>query len=102
MSDRRHDHDPILHLNTNRNADLLAVIRHQGIHPDATAVRADRVDPDGIDVTVTTPDGTTRARVAFAEPIEDFPAGVRVAFVRLARQARADTPPDYQPKEHPQ
>jgi len=83
-----HHHDPIRHLNTNRNDDLLAVIRQAG-YPAATAVRADRVDPVGIDVTVTTPGGTTTGRVEFPEPIDDFPAGVRVAFVRWARRARA-------------
>lgn len=86
-----HHHDPIHHLNTNRKDDLLAVVRSNCGHPEATAVRADHIDPEGIDVTITTPGGTMQARVPFPEPIEDFPAGVRLSFVRLVRRAREAT-----------
>lgn len=58
-------------------------------HPDATAARAERIDASGIDLILETPAGQSASRVEFDEPIGDFPAGFRVAFVRLARRARS-------------
>ncbi len=84
-----HHHDPLEQMNTHRSEELLAIVRAFGGHPDALAVRAEDVDPGGIDVAVTTPDGPSRTRIAFPEPVTDFPAGMRLTFVRLARRARA-------------
>ncbi len=89
MKHRRHS-DPLQHMNADYGDDLLAAARALGGHPDATAARAEHVDRHGVDLAVVTPTGTVTARVDFAEPIPeaDYPDGVRVAFVRLARRAR--------------
>ncbi len=87
---RNHNPDPLHHLNTHRVDELLAVARTAGGMPHATAARAERVDAQGIDITVETPDGPARTRAEFLEPVLDYPAGIRVAFVRLARKARSD------------
>ncbi|MGI8999594.1 MAG: DUF2470 domain-containing protein [Candidatus Limnocylindria bacterium] len=59
-------------------------------YPEATAASAEAVDRFGLDLRVATPTGDALVRVDFAEPIpeDDYPDGVRVAFVRLARRAR--------------
>jgi heme iron utilization protein len=82
--------DPLQQMNANHGDGLLLAARAFAGHPDATAARAERVDQSGIDVRLETPSGPTDARVEFTEPIpdDDYPGGVRVAFVRLVRRAR--------------
>lgn len=82
------NHDPVEQMNAHRTDELLVIAQTVGQVPDATAVRADAVDAAGIEITVETPGGTMRRRVDFLEPINDYPSGIRVAFVRLARHAR--------------
>jgi hypothetical protein len=76
-------HDPRERLDEHHADELLAVARADGGHPDATSARAERVDRDGIDLTIETPHGPAIARVAFTEP-----SRIRVAFRALARAAR--------------
>lgn len=83
MSRRRPAHDPRERLNEHHADELLAIARAFGGHPDATSARAERVDRDGIDLTIQTPSGRATARVPFAEP-----SGIRMAFRTLARAAR--------------
>jgi putative heme iron utilization protein len=89
VNHRRHT-DLLRHINHDHSDDLLVAARAFAGHPDATAARAERIDPHGIDLVVQTPSGPATARVDFAEPIPDadYPDGVRVAFVRLVRRAR--------------
>lgn len=89
MRHERHS-DPLQHMNEDHAHDLLSAARAFSGHPDATAARAERIDRHGIDLQVETPAGQAAARVEFAEPIpeQDYPGGVRVAFVRLVRRAR--------------
>lgn len=86
------DHDPLERINTHRRDELLAIVRAYGGRPDAEAVRAEGVDRTGIDVVVERPPPSARVRIDFPEPVEDFPSGVRLTFVRLARQAHAQGP----------
>lgn len=88
MSHRRPAHDPRERLNARHGDELVAVARAFGGHPDATSARAERVDRDGIDLTIQTPHGPATARVSFAEPDAAEPAGIRMAFRTLARRAR--------------
>ena len=89
MAHRGHD-DPVHHLNNDHTDDLLAAARAFAGYPDATAARAQRVDRFGIDLLLDGPGGRTEARIEFADPVpeDEFPRGVRVAFVRLSRRAR--------------
>ncbi|MGI8755477.1 MAG: DUF2470 domain-containing protein [Acidimicrobiales bacterium] len=80
-------HDPLERINSHRLDQLLAIARTFGGHPAARSVRADGFDRAGIDLTVDDPGGPASCRVTFLEPVEDFPTGVRLAFVRLARAA---------------
>jgi len=83
-------HDPTERLNAHHRDELLITARTFGGHPDATSARAERVDRDGIDLAIETPRGPAVARVAFIEPVTDTkPSGIRRAFLRLARNARA-------------
>jgi hypothetical protein len=83
-------HDPRQRLNDHHTDHLLAVARAFGGHPDATSARVERVDRDGLDLTIQTPSGAATARVSFEQPAtDDGPAGIRRAFRTLARQARA-------------
>ncbi len=82
------NHDPIEQMNRHRTDELLVIARTVGEVPDAIAVCADAVDPTGIQISIETAEGTVRRRVDFLEPIHDYPTGIRVAFVRLARHAR--------------
>jgi hypothetical protein len=75
-------HDPGERLNEHHPDDLLAIVRAFGGHPDATSARAERIDREGIDLTIRTPQGPATARVAFVEP-----SGIRMAFRTLARAA---------------
>ena len=88
----RHDRhsDPLRHMNDDHADELLLAARAFAGHPDATAVRAEHVDQRGIGLELATPSGSTAARIEFTEPIADdeFPDGVRIAFVRLVRRAR--------------
>lgn len=90
MSHRQH-HDPIQRLNEHHADDLLVIARALGGHADALSALAERVDRDGIDLAVETPRGPATVRVRFTEPVDaaDDLGAVRVAFVRLARRARA-------------
>jgi len=86
-----HDHgDPLQHVNDDHAADLLFAVQVLGGLPDATSARAVAVDRHGVDVVVTTPAGDCEEELLFAEPIPDdeYPAGFRVAFVRMIRDAR--------------
>lgn len=89
MSHRAH-HDPVERLNDHHADDLLVIAQALGGHPDAVSARAERVDPNGIDLVLETPRGRATTRVPFAEPVDraDDMGAVRVAFVRLARRAR--------------
>lgn len=88
MSHRRH-HDPVQRLNDHHGDDLLAIAQAFGGHADATAARAERVGPDGIDLALDTPDGHATVRVAFAEPAGDEDrGGLRMAVRALTRRAR--------------
>lgn len=80
---------PLQRMNDDHADDLLATARAFA-DPDATAARVEKVDRRGIDLVVETPGGSAPARVEFAEaiPEDDYPGGVRVAFVRLVRRAR--------------
>lgn len=80
--------DPLRHLNSDHLDELLLTARAFSGHRDATAARAERVDAGGIDLVLETPGGQAAARVEFGVPIDDFPAGFRVAFVRLVRLVR--------------
>jgi len=82
--------DPLQHMNDDHADELLLAARAFAGHPDATAARAERVDHRGIDLRLDTPSGPTAARIEFTEPIneDEYPDGVRVAFVRLVRRAR--------------
>lgn len=85
-----HDqHSDALHtINTRHPDQLLAIARAFGGHTDATQGQAERIDAEGIELVLETPSGPTTVRVGFAEPVVDYPDGVRVAFVRLARAAQ--------------
>ncbi|MGH8775446.1 MAG: DUF2470 domain-containing protein [Jiangellaceae bacterium] len=90
MRHERHA-DPIQHMNDDHADELLTVARALAGHRDATTARAEHIDRHGVDLRVETPAGPSTARVEFAEPIGEgeYPDGVRVAFVRLVRRARA-------------
>lgn len=82
-------HDPVQHVNHDHADDLLAAVRALGGHPDAVSARADRIDREGIDLSVDTPRGPTQARVDFTEPVADGDSrALRSAFADLARRAR--------------
>ncbi len=85
----RAPHDPLERINAHRVDELVAIARAFGGVGEVLGVRAELVDAEGIDIHVESPTGATTARVRFLEPVRDYPAGVRVAFVRLARRARA-------------
>lgn len=91
MRHERHA-DPLQHMNDDHADQVLVAARALAGHPDATAARAEGVDRHGIDLVVETPNGLAEARLEFLEPIpeDNYPDGVRVAFVRLIRRARAE------------
>lgn len=91
-----HDHDPVEQMNRHRRDELVAIARTLGGTPDATDATAERVDATGVEITITSPRDTTLGRIEFLEPVSDFPNGIRIAFVRLARHAQNtldETPP---------
>jgi putative heme iron utilization protein len=82
-------HDPVQHVNDDHADDLLAAARAFGGHPDALSARAERIDRDGMDLSVDTPRGAANARVTFNEPVPDGDSrALRAAFAELARRAR--------------
>lgn len=81
-------HDPVQRVNDKHGDELLAVARSLGNHPDATSARAARIDNEGIDVVLTTPDGPVETRIEFLEPVSD-PRRMRAAFRELTRRAQA-------------
>ncbi|MGH9244616.1 MAG: DUF2470 domain-containing protein [Acidimicrobiales bacterium] len=95
-------HDPVQRVNDHHADDLLAAARAFGGHPDAFSARAERIDRDGMDLSVETPRGPADARVTFIERVADGDSrALRAAFAELARRARtvlaahsseADTP----------
>lgn len=90
---RHEQHSDALHtINTRHPDQLLAIARAFGGHIDATQARAERIDAEGIELVLETPSGPAAVRVRFADPVVDYPDGVRVAFVRLARSARRSGP----------
>jgi len=86
--DHRGPHDPLERINAHRLEELEVIARAFGGVVDIMGVRAEGVDAEGVDIAVESPGGPTTARVNFLEPVSDYPTGVRVAFVRLARHAR--------------
>jgi hypothetical protein len=87
---KHRDHDPLERLNEHHGDDLLAIARTFGGYPDAVSAQAEGMGVEGVDITVETAQGQARAHVAFSDAVrESGPGGVRVAFTRLARQARA-------------
>jgi len=90
---RHRQHSDALHtINTRHPDQLLAIARAFGGRADVTSARAERIDAEGIDLVLETPSGSSTVRVEFTEPVVDYPDGVRVAFVRLARAALNDQP----------
>lgn len=95
------DGDPAAVVNLRHGDQLLDIARALAGEPDATAARAEHIDHRGIYLAIDTPNGEGRTRVEFDATLseDEFPAGVRVAFVRLARRAhtqltmRPDAPP---------
>ena len=83
--------DPIRSINEHHADDLLLAARVLGGFPDATAARAERVDHNGIDVLLDTPNGQTAIRLDFATPVPEgrYPFEVRAAFRDLTRRARS-------------
>lgn len=75
-------------INTRHPGQLLAIARAFGGRTDATSARTERIDAEGIELVLETPSGPATVRIGFAEPVVDYPDGVRVAFVRLARAAQ--------------
>lgn len=59
------------------------------------------MDAEGLDLAFASSEGTATAQVDFLEPVKDYPAGVRVAFVRLARRARDLLEPGHAPTWQP-
>lgn len=86
----RHEipHDPLERINAHRLEELEVIARVFGGAPDASDVRAEQVDAEGIHISFQSCEGPVTTRVPFLEPVGDYPSGVRVAFVRLARRAR--------------
>lgn len=82
-------HDPLERINAHRLDELDAIARAFGGVANVRGVPAERVDAEGIDIAVEARSGPTTARVRFLDPVSDYPLGVRVAFVRLARRARS-------------
>jgi len=81
-------HDPVQRVNDKHAEELLAVARSLGSHPEATSARAARVDRDGIDLVLTTPEGPVETRIEFTKPVTD-PKWMRAAFRDLTRRAQA-------------
>ena len=81
-------HDPVQAVNEKHAEELLVMARVLGGHPEATSARAERIDRDGIDLVLTTPNGPVDARIDFAEPASDLKS-IRAAFRELAKRARA-------------
>lgn len=83
-------HDPVAVLNERHADDLLAIARAFGGVPDATSAQAERVDRQGIDLTLDAPGGRTDARVDFGELVSEGDSmALRAAFADLATRARA-------------
>jgi hypothetical protein len=91
-----HEHgDPLDHINGDHADDLLIAVHVMAGQPDATGVRAVSVDRHGVDVIVQRPNGEIEEELLFREPIpeDEFPDGVRVAFVRMIRDAKSRAEP---------
>ena len=82
-------HDPLERINAHRLDELDVIARAFGGVAEVRGVRAERVDAEGIDIAFDSPSGPTMTRIRFLDPVSDYPSGVRVAFVRLARRARS-------------
>lgn len=85
-------HDPVQRVNEKHGDELLTVARTLASHPEATSARAVRVDADGIDLAVSTPEGLVEAHVDFLTPVSD-PKRFRAAFRELTRRAQAASTP---------
>ena len=86
----RADHDPLKRLNDHRRDDLLLVARWLGEHPDATSARAARLDTNGIDLSIQTPNGDATAHIPFPAPAPDAPPpALRRAVYDLVKRARS-------------
>jgi putative heme iron utilization protein len=79
----------IKHLNEDHADALLVMAQALGGYPDATAATCTAADRYGLDLALKTPRGSASARVGFAEPVGDDPAGLRAACVELTHRARA-------------
>jgi len=82
------EHDPVQRVNDSHGEALLVMARSLGGHPEATSARAERIDRNGIDLVLATPNGPVEARVDFSEPVLD-PRFMRTAFKDLAARAEA-------------
>ncbi|WP_278265679.1 DUF2470 domain-containing protein [Nocardia sp. AG03] len=78
----------IAHLNADHADALLAMARHLGGFPDATAASCERADRYGLQLRVETPRGVARTRVGYAQPLTEI-GELRAATVELAKLARA-------------
>ncbi|MFB7874620.1 HugZ family protein [Nocardia sp. NPDC056064] len=78
----------IAHLNADHAEALLAMARHLGGFPDATAASCERADRYGLQLRVETPRGVARTRVGYAQPLTEI-GELRSATVELAKLARA-------------
>ena len=104
MADEAATDDPVAALMAERgeellnrlNADfedsMLLVGRVLGGHPDATATVVRDVDRNGVDVTITDPDGAHDGRIEFDEPVTDAMAltGHLLGLVVRARAASGE------------
>ncbi|MFE3545336.1 HugZ family protein [Nocardia sp. NPDC059177] len=78
----------IAHLNADHADALLAMARHLGGFPDATAAACERADRYGLQLRVDTPRGVARTRVGYAQPLTEI-SELRSATVELTKLARA-------------
>jgi NADPH-dependent ferric siderophore reductase len=85
-----HGQEIIDHLHEQHEDSLLFVARVLGRRPQATAAVVRGVDRSGVDVDITDPEGTHRARIDFAEEVTDPPA-LTGALLGLALRARAES-----------
>ena len=76
-------------LNADFEDSMLLVGRVLGGHPAATATVVRDVDRNGVDVTITDPDGAHAGRIEFDEPVTDAMA-LTGHLLGLVVRARAD------------
>jgi len=84
---RHAHHDPVQRVNDKHADELLVMARTLGGHPEATSAKAERIDADGLDLVLTTPEGSVETRIGFGEPVPD-PKRMRAAFKDLSKRAQ--------------